>query len=215
MALRFDYINNYKMDNKFDKIMEIQKNMELLNKELLNEIKILNIKIKFNINDDIKIIDGFSNYAVSDKGIIYDINLNEIVIPTRQRHYYVYLASDTLKKKKTLLVQRLVATAFLDNPNNKPLVAHINEDKYDNRKENLRWATRREIGMNKLCHKNTSSIYKGVNWKKSAKKFRSRIRMEQRDIHLGYFNDEKEAARKYNEAAIFYYGEFARLNVIE
>ena len=88
------------MDNKFDKIMEIQKNMELLNKELLNEIKILNIKIKFNINDDIKIIDGFSNYAVSDKGIVYDINLNEIVIPTRQRHYYVYLASDTLKKEK-------------------------------------------------------------------------------------------------------------------
>ena len=113
------------------------------------------------------------------------------------------------------MVQRLVATAFLDNPNDKPLVAHISEDKYDNRKENLRWATRIEIGMGKLCQKNSSSIYKGVDWKKDRKKFRSKIRVGKREKFLGYFDDEKEAARKYNEAAILYYGEFARLNIIE
>ena len=45
------------------------------------------------------------------------------------------------KRRKTFLVHREMAKAFIPNPNNLPLVRHLNDDKLDNRLENLAWGT--------------------------------------------------------------------------
>jgi len=58
----------------------------------------------------------------------------------------------------------------------------------------------------------TYSKYKGVHWHKLHKKWAARITFERKQIHLGYFLSEIEAAKAYDRAAIKYHGEFAYLN---
>ncbi len=62
-------------------------------------------------------------------------------------------------------------------------------------------------------YKNTSG-FRGVSWDNSRKKWYVSIRSYGKIIHLGRFADKKDAARKYNEAAIKYHGELAYLNKV-
>jgi len=100
------------------------------------------------------------------------------------------------------------------------LADHINGDKLDNRRENLRLATRSQNEMNKrkrvFTQKPTSSSYKGVSWMKSRNKWRAVIQVNGKQKSLGTFpgtpEGEREAAKAYNKAAEIHYGEFAHLN---
>ena len=89
---------------------------------------------------------------------------------------------------------------------------HINGDKLDNRRSNLRPATYSQSQHNQGGRKNSTSKYKGVSWYKRAKKWQAQIGVDRKTIYLGFFNDEKEAALAHNKAAIKYHGEFAKLN---
>jgi len=94
-------------------------------------------------------------------------------------------------------------------------VDHINGNGLDNRKANLRICSHKQNNRNRAPHKRKcSSKYKGVCWSKNHGKWVSRIIVDNKQIFLGYFDDEVLAAMAYNEAAIKYYGDFARLNEI-
>lgn len=92
------------------------------------------------------------------------------------------------------------------------LTDHINQNKLDNQKNNLRICTYAENLMNSSKRKHTTSIYKGVSYNKQRKKWEAYIKFNKKQIHLGNFNYEKEAAKKYDEKAKELFGEFARLN---
>lgn len=94
-------------------------------------------------------------------------------------------------------------------------VDHINGNGLDNRRSNLRLCNMAENQHNQRPQKGGSSEYKGVCWDNFHNKWKAQIHPRKKHIHLGYFNDEIEAARAYNYAAIRLYGEFARLNQIE
>jgi hypothetical protein len=93
-------------------------------------------------------------------------------------------------------------------------VDHINGDGLDNRSANLRNCKSSENMRNQNKHKNNTSGFKGVSWRRASKKWVAYIRVDGELKHLGYYHTTQNAARAYNEAAIKYHGSFARLNKI-
>ena len=99
---------------------------------------------------------------------------------------------------------------------------HRNGDSLDNQRDNLRIATSEQNARNrsKIVRKATpsSSRYKGVRYHRKTynlrKRWQAQIYVNGRNISLGYYLTENEAAQAYNEAAILHYGEFAHLNKV-
>jgi hypothetical protein len=91
---------------------------------------------------------------------------------------------------------------------------HINRDKLDNRRCNLRPATNYQNGYNRRKQNNNTSGYTGVYWNRAAKKWKAEIGVTGKSIFLGYYDDKKEAAKIYDKAALKYHGEFAVLNEV-
>jgi hypothetical protein len=86
----------------------------------------------------------------------------------------------------------LVALSFLVKPNGKDNVDHKNNDKHDNRLDNLRWCDKIENGQNQKIRKNNVSGVKGVGQYKQTNKWRARITINGRDISLGHYNTIEE-----------------------
>lgn len=93
------------------------------------------------------------------------------------------------------------------------VVDHINHDKMDNRRCNLRLATRLQNNQNMAKSKANQSGYKGVCLHKPSGKWLACIKVNGVRRYLGYFTDKLEAAKAYDEAARLYFGEFAQTNV--
>ena len=89
-------------------------------------------------------------------------------------------------------------------------VDHKNGNSLDNRFENLRLATGADNIKNQKKRKTNTSGFKGVSWDKKNKKWRARIQVNNKLIHLGCYNNKFYAALVYARAAKHYFGEFRR-----
>ena len=88
------------------------------------------------------------------------------------------------------------------------LVDHINQNKLDDRIENLRLATKSQNNFNAGRRKNAKTAHKGVRLRRDGKKWCARIMVDQREVHLGAFETEAEAVRAYQMALEKFAGEF-------
>ncbi len=145
-----------------------------------------------------------------DKKVLVDKNdfdnINQykwILLIGRHGNFY----ARTYHKRKTTFLHKLICSNY-------ELVDHINGNGLDNRKKNLRNATRTQNMQNRRKIAKASSKHKGVCWKKEAKKWCARITVNKKRIQLGYFRDEKMAAESYKTAAIKYFGEYAKTRKI-
>jgi AP2 domain len=110
------------------------------------------------------------------------------------------------KPGAAILLHRLIVPGF-------EFIDHKNRNGLDDRRQNLRPALRFENHGNikKPRHGKTSK-FKGVCWDKSCNKFVATISIKNRDVKLGRFISEEDAARAYNVAAKEHFGEFANPN---
>ena len=159
-------------------------------------------------------ISGYPAYQVSDLGRVRSTEDWRILHLNVSKQGYYQISLSHNKKSRTHLVHRLVASEFIDNPTDKPCVDHIDRCKLNNFAVNLRWCTSSENNANRSKRANATSQFVGVNWAKHQKKWRSRINIQKKKIHIGYYSDEREAARAYDRKALELYGEFANINGI-
>ncbi len=94
-------------------------------------------------------------------------------------------------------------------------VDHANMKTLDNRRANLRPATKSDQSCNRGPSIANKSGYKGVFFHKGCGKWWAYINKDGKRHHLGFFGDKIEAARAYNKAALKLHGEFARLNEVD
>lgn len=86
------------------------------------------------------------------------------------------------------------------------LTDHINGDRLDNRRKNLRVVDFQTSNQNVSGHRNSSSRFRGVSWDKRAKKWEASAKMNYKKIHLGYFELEEDAAQVASEFRKEFYG---------
>lgn len=116
----------------------------------------------------------------------------------------------TEHKGKKLRMHRII----MGVEDKRQFVDHIDGNGLNNCRANLRICTSKENNRNAAKFKKATSIYKGVWYEKHCGKWRAHIRVNTKGINLGIFSLEEDAARAYNEAALKYFGKFARLNKI-
>ena len=88
-------------------------------------------------------------------------------------------------------------------------VDHINGNKLDNRKTNLRICTQQENNMNRGKNKNNTSGFKGVTFHKQTQKLQALIRIDGKYKFLGLFEKAEDAYEAYKKAAVKLHGDFA------
>ncbi len=112
--------------------------------------------------------------------------------------------------KKTIYMHRVIAGAQKGQ-----FVDHINGNKLDNRRANLRICTNAE-NLRKRSNVNGNTKYKGVHKVANRKDyFIANIGFDGKKIYLGAYRTAEAAALAYNKAAVKYHGDFACLNVVK
>jgi hypothetical protein len=90
-------------------------------------------------------------------------------------------------------------------------VDHKNRDTLDNQRQNLRVCFNKNNSWNQCIRKDNTSGFKSVCWCKQKQKWKARIGVLPRVLHLGFFATAKLAGEAYERAATKYHGEFARI----
>jgi len=154
-------------------------------------------------------------YKVSSHGHILKIsNMTLLRLSPSKDSGYVAVALSKNNKSRSVMFHRVVAEAFLPNPENKSDVNHMDGIRHNNVLDNLQWMTHAEniqysfnnLGrISNLTGKrhvrriflNKSSKYKGVQWNKADKRWRTMISFKNRQYFLGGFKNELEASIRY------------------
>ncbi len=166
------------------------------------------------INEEWRSVSDYPTYQVSNLGRVRNSSTGNILKNTIDTNGYHIMTLYQTGRKKKHSVHRLVAQEFIPNPENKLFVDHIDRNKTNNTISNLRWCTHTKNTRNRTKKTGTSSKYIGVYWDNDSKRWWSEIKVDGKTKTLIWSDDEREAARAYDSAALLYFGLSANLNDI-
>ena len=146
-----------------------------------------------------KKIDGFPNYSVSDMGRVRNDTTGRFLKDQVDKYGYYNIDLNHNGNRKTHKIHRLIAYAFIKNPQNKPFVDHIDCNPKNNNLNNLRWATLEENNRNSSISKRNRSGIKGVCFKNQFQKWNAHITINGKHYHLGYFIKKEDAIGNLEE----------------
>lgn len=124
--------------------------------------------------------------------------------PNKSGHLAVHISGVSNKE-----IHRLVALAFVPNPDELPCVDHIDRDPTNNAATNLRWVSKSQNGMNRGMQSNNTTGFKGVS--RFRDKFQAGIKINGKRIHLGFFKTPEEAFEAYKTACVVHHGIFGHV----
>ena len=101
---------------------------------------------------------------------------------------------------------------YIMSVNKGEYVDHIDGNFDDYRKKNLRICNNAENNRNRGLQKNNTSGYAGVGWAKREQKWRARIKVDGKEMHLGFFDNRNDAIFAKKQAEERYFGEFSYNN---
>lgn len=150
------------------------------------------------------------------KGLYALVDEDKFDLLNQHSWHASYQKKDDCYLAKTIIDNKSISMhRFLLNITSAKLrVLHINNNKLDNRKENLKVLSGNSFNSTKKMQRYNKTGYKGVTeiTRKEMTKYKSQIMVNGKHINLGYYDTKEEAAREYNKAARKYFGELAYQN---
>ena len=160
--------------------------------------------------EEFRTVNKFPNYQVSNFGNVMHIKRNKLLKQSIhiKGYYNVWLRNTDTDERSFARVHRLVAEAFIPNPNNKLYIDHIDGDRQNNNINNLRWASMTENNQNRQIAINNTSGIKGVCYDKTNKKYIAYIMCHGIRKNLGRYESIQEAKQIRQEVANTLFGAF-------
>jgi hypothetical protein len=137
-------------------------------------------------------IKGFEDYMIDRDGNILGKRFKRLLKPAKDGTGYLLVVLMKDKKRISCKIHRLLASQFIENPNNLPFVDHIDRNKLNNNLENLRWVTYSQNSRNIDC--------KGYCWNKQSQKYQVQYALNKKAHYIGLFETEQEAREAYLNA---------------
>lgn len=119
----------------------------------------------------------------------------QVILKPKDKNHYYFVNLMNAGKGKTCLIHRLVAEAFIPNPENKPEVDHIDTDKTNNKVNNLRWVTKKENMNNPLTKEKMSVSSIKSDYSKSLSKEVLKYSLD--GTFISSYKSLNEVAREY------------------
>lgn len=161
----------------------------------MKEIKLTQNQIALIDDDDYDNVSQFKWYASK-------VKRNQMIV------YYARRAFTIDGKQKIIPLHEFI----IGKSENGLEIDHIDGNRLNCCRNNLRYVTHQQNTMNKHRYKKCKTKYRGVYSNSKCKTFSALIGVNNKRIRLGSYNNQEDAAMAYDAAAIKYFGEFANLN---